>query len=148
MPAEQVLGERRATAVGHDLKRGAGLLGEDAAGDVGRAADPDRAHGGLAVLLLEPGDEPLEVIGRQRFPGDDPDRRVGDQRDRLEIVHHVVVELHDRRIEDVGLHVADAHRVAVGRGVRHAADADGAAGAADVLDDDGLAERALHPLRQ
>ena len=32
-------------------------------------------------------------------------------------------------------------RVAVGRGVRDAADADGAAGAADVLDDDGLAER-------
>ena len=48
----------------------------------------------------------------------------------------------------MGLHMADAQRVAVGRGVRHAADADGAAGAADVLDDDGLAKRRLHPLRQ
>ena len=48
----------------------------------------------------------------------------------------------------MGLHVADAHRVAVGRGMRDAADADGAAGAADVLDDNGLAERCLHPLRQ
>ncbi len=48
----------------------------------------------------------------------------------------------------MGLHMADAQRVAVGRGVRHAADADGAAGAADILDDDGLAEGCLHPLGQ
>ena len=48
----------------------------------------------------------------------------------------------------MGLHVADAHRVAVGRGVGDATDADGAAGPADVLDDDGLAQRRLHPLGQ
>ena len=42
--------------------------------------------------------------------------------------------------------MADADRVAVGRRARDPADADGAAGAGRVLDDDGLAERAAHAL--
>ena len=44
--------------------------------------------------------------------------------------------------------VADAERVTVRRGLRGAHDADAGAGAGDVLDDDGLAERYPHALAQ
>jgi hypothetical protein len=76
------------------------------------------------------------------------DRRVGDQRHRGEIVHHVVGQVHRRGIEHVGLGVADADRVAVGRGLRDPADPDAAAGAAHVLDHHRLAEAGLHALGQ
>jgi hypothetical protein len=44
--------------------------------------------------------------------------------------------------------VADGERVAIRRRARDPADADAAARASDVLDDDGLAERGFHPLCQ
>jgi hypothetical protein len=44
--------------------------------------------------------------------------------------------------------VADAQRVAVGRRLDRAADADAGAGAGDVLDHDGLAERDAHALAE
>ena len=148
MAGEQILQQRRAAAVGNGLERRAGRLLEQDPGDIGRAAYPDRAVVGFAVALFEPGDEALEVVGRQRLVGDDPDRRVGDQRDRREIVYHVVGEIHRRGVEHVGLHVADADRVSVGRRLRNTADADAAAGAGDVLDDQRLAEAHLHPFGQ
>jgi hypothetical protein len=113
---EQVGEQRRAAAIGNSLEFGAGRLLKQEPGDIGRAADPDGAVIGLAVALLEPGDKPLEVVGRQVLARDDPDRRVGDQRHRGEIVHHVVGEIHGRGIEHVGLRVTDADRVSVGRG--------------------------------
>ena len=46
----------------------------------------------------------------------------------------------------MGVPLADVDGVAIGRGARDAADRDAAAGAADVLDDDRLAERRPHAL--
>ena len=103
----------------------------------GKAADEIHAQGvGGPVHRLGDAYE----IFRRRAPGD--------QRHRRQILHRVIIELHDRRIEHGGLRMPDAHRVAVGRCMRDAADADTAAGAADILDDDRLAERHLHLLRQ
>ena len=44
----------------------------------------------------------------------------------------------------MGVPLPDVDRVAVGRGAREAADADRAAGAADILDNHRLAERSAH----
>src|SRR5262249_4635174 len=52
----------------------------------------------------------------------------------------------DGAVGDVGAPLADAERVAVGRGAGETSDTDGAARAGDVLDDDGLAERGAHRL--
>ena len=54
-------------------------------------------------------------------------------------LHDVVGQIQRRAVDDVGLHVAERERVAVRRRAGHAADADAAAGAGDVLDDDRLA---------
>ena len=61
--------------------------------------------------------------------------------DRLEILLQIVVELVDDAA-DMGVPLADVDGVAVRRGARDAPDRDAAAGAADVLDDDRLAEDA------
>src|SRR6185312_16671422 len=86
--------------------------------------------------------------GRHRGFRDDPDRRVGNERDRREIIDHVVGQLHHRGVEHVGLYVTDAQRIAVRRGAGDAADADAAAGAADVLGNDGLVQHRAHAVGQ
>ena len=111
-------------------------------------ADADRADCRLARVRLHPGGHFVQILRRKRASRRDPLRRVGDERHRLEILHHVVLQGLGRRVDDVRLHMAEAERVAVGRRARHATDPDGAAGAAHVLDDDGLAEQAPHRLAQ
>ena len=68
-----------------------------------------------------------------------------DQPDRLEVLLQVVVDVVDDAA-DVGIPLADVDGVAVRRRARDAADRDAAAGAADVLDDDRLAEDRPHLL--
>ena len=68
-----------------------------------------------------------------------------DQSERLEIFLQIVVHVVDDRA-DVGVPLADIDGVAVRLGARDAADRDAAAGAADVLDDDRLAEDRTHLL--
>ena len=65
-----------------------------------------------------------------------------DQADRLEVLGRVVFEIGiERGRGAVRAHVAHHDGVAVGRRLRAAGDAGGAAGAGDVLDDELLAER-------
>ena len=71
--------------------------------------------------------------------GDEPKRRDRQQRRRLEIVEHVVLQLVDDRAEHVRREVAEVDRVAVRRRPHDPRDADGAGGAADVLHDHRLA---------
>ena len=85
----------------------------------------------------------FEVLRRQRVARHDQHRAVRQHRDRLEVLQRVVVERIDRGIDDVVVHAADAERVAVRIGAHDAARADRARCAADVLDDDGLAEDLL-----
>ena len=78
---------------------------------------------------------------------DDDERRDHQQRHRLEIGQQVVGQVAVGCAgDDVRAVLAEADGVAVGRRAHRAADADGAARAGDVLDDDGLAERDPHPL--
>jgi hypothetical protein len=52
------------------------------------------------------------------------------------------------RAYDMCAYVADTERVAVRCGARSASCADGSTGAGDVLDDEGLTQRSLHPVAQ
>ena len=90
----------------------------------------------------------LQIAGRQVLLADDELRAVGYERDRLEIVQHVVLQRVHRPVEDMRAGDADAQRVAVGRSACDPADADAAARAADVLDHERLAERCSHALHQ
>ncbi len=70
-----------------------------------------------------------------------------DQPDRREILARVVADVAvERRIDRERAGAAEHQRVAVGRGLRHRARGDRAAGAGAVLDDDVLAERLAHLL--
>jgi hypothetical protein len=82
--------------------------------------------------LLHPGDQRLEVVGRQRLLADQKLRIVRDQPDRLEIGLQIVIEIVDDAA-DVGVPLADVDGVAVGRGAGEPPDADRAAGAADIF---------------
>ena len=69
-----------------------------------------------------------------------------DQADRREILARVVADVGIERRVDRKRARRDQKRVAVGRGLGDLARRDGAAGAAAVLDHDGLAEPRAHPL--
>ena len=67
------------------------------------------------------------------------------QADRLEVLLAVVGQrLVERDVDRQRAHVGEQQRVAVGRRLRGLVDADRAAGAADILDDELLAERLAH----
>ena len=146
VPGQHVLHRRRAAAIEHELELGLGLLAEIEAADVRAAAGADARRRRLVRIGLQPGDQLLGVLGRQRLLADDHQRRHREPDDRLEIVHRIPRHRIERRRADVARPVADAERVAVGRRADHAADADGGARAGHGLDQDRLAERLLHVL--
>jgi hypothetical protein len=146
--AQHILQKRGTAAVRHELEFRSGLLLEQDGGNVGRTADTHCPRRRLAIHLLQPCNQAFDVVCRQVLARDDPDRRVGDQRHRLEILHHVVIQMHGRGVEHVRLDMADAHRVAVGRRMGDATDPNGAAGTTDIFDDDRLAKRILHAVGQ
>ena len=125
-------------AIGNEVDLLAGRLLEQNAAHVRRRVLVDEVD--LAGVGLHPGDEIFQIVGRKIFLRDHQLRIDRDQPDRLEILLQVVVELVDDAA-DVRVPLADVDGVAVGRGARDAPDRDAAAGAADVLDDDRLAER-------
>jgi hypothetical protein len=81
------------------------------------------------------------------FLGDQQHRIDRDQADRREIGAQVEIDIVDDGA-DMGVPLADVDGVTVGRGAREPADADRAAGAADILDDHRLAERRAHLVGQ
>ena len=107
---------------------------------------PDVPWVAVPGLALSHATSPREIVDGQRQPADHQIRVAGNQRDRLEILEHVVGERIDRAVDDVRAPVAEAQRVAVRRCTRDAAMGDAAGGAAVVLDDDGGAERHAHAL--
>ena len=143
----QILHRQSGAAIGHQLPAGPdGVLQEDA-GDVAGRADTGIALRRLVGVGLEPRDQLAEVLRRHGSAGDDQERLSRDQRDRLEVLHQIVLERVDGAVRHVGAPLADAERVAVGRRARDTADSDGAAGAGDVLDDHGLAQDLPHAFR-
>ncbi len=109
-------------------------------------ARPNEALRHLLLVRLQPRDQLGQRLGRQSAAREHQQRARDQQRDRLEIGHHVIGQRIDRAVEDLRADVADADGVAVRRRARDAADAERAARAADVLDHEGLPERAAHVL--
>ena len=144
--AGQEIGHRgTGAAIGDELDLRAGELLQQDAGHLRRRVLVD--EGGLAGIGLQPGDQRLEVVRRQRLLADQELRIDGNQADRLEVLLQVIGEGIDHAA-NMGVPLADVDGVAIGRGARDAADGDATAGAADVLDDDRLAERRPHALGQ
>jgi hypothetical protein len=98
--------------------------------------------------LLQPGDQLLQVLRRQRLFADEPHRTIGDQRNRREIAHHVERQIESRAIDDMGLPMAEDQCVAVRRRARDLGGANGAGRAGRIFDDDILAECALHTVSE
>ena len=146
-PATMSCSTGTGAAIGNEVGRQAELGVEDEASDVGDRADAGVAVADRRALVLHVGDEVLEVRGRQRLLGDDRLRRVVDDADLREAFRRIVFQVRiERRRRRLRPHVADRDGVAVRRGLGGAGHAEAAAGAADVLDDEGLAERAAHVL--
>jgi hypothetical protein len=102
----------------------------------------------LGLVRLGVGDEILEIARRQVLARDQRDRRLGDQRDRRKIGRGVVGRLLvERLVVGMRADAADPHGVAVGPGIGDALGTVHTAGAADVLDDDLLAQNFAHALR-
>ena len=139
----QVLHGRRAAAIRHELQLDAGFLREIDEAHVRAAAGADRAGRPVGVGL-EPGDQLLDVRGRQILAPDDTLRADREHLERLKIGLHVERQRIHRAATDIGCPLADADGVAVGGRAIETGEADGAAGAAHVLCDHRLAERGPH----
>ena len=90
LAGDQVLHRRRAAAIGHELEAACrsspGNRGRRYARRCRRRRSPAEALSGIG---LEPGDQLLGVLGRQRGLADDHQRGRAELRDRLEIGQHV-----------------------------------------------------------
>jgi hypothetical protein len=98
---------------------------------------------GFAFIQVEFADG----VGRQVVLGDHQLWIVGNQADRLEVFFEIVIEFVDDAA-DMGVPLTNVEGVAIRCRTGDAADADAAAGAADIFDHHGLAERRPHALRQ
>ena len=147
LPRHQILHHRRAAAVGDELEPGAGLLLKIEQADMRRTAGPHGCSGGLAGIFLEPGDQFPRVL-RQRVFADNHQRCGADPRHRLQFQQSIVNGGIHRASPDVTRPIADAQRVAVGRRLRRAGDADAGPGAGHGLDDHRLTERDAHAFAQ
>jgi hypothetical protein len=75
-------------------------------------------------------------------------RRIGDERHRLEIPDDVIWQALGCAVDDMRLHMPEAERVAIGCRAGDTSNADRAAGAAHIFNDDRLAEESSHRLGQ
>src|SRR5262245_7092052 len=102
-------------------------------------------HRCLVGVRLEPGDQFLEVIRRYRLLCHEQQRSIREQRDRREIVHDVVLKGIGNGVPDVSVPDAEDQSIPVGRGAGDSTGTDAAVRATDILDDNGLTERARMP---
>ncbi len=144
----QVLHDWRAPAVRHEREARSGLLLKVEQADMRPAASPDRRGRRLARVGLEPGDQFLGILRRERVPADDHQGRGAQEGDGLKLQHRIVGDRIHGAGADMARPVADAERIAVGRGLRGAADADAGAGTGDILDHHRLPEGCPHALGQ
>ena len=140
LAGDDILHRRRAATIGHERKPGGGRLLEVHAGDLGAARRPDGGGIALVRIGLEPGDQRFDIVGGEGLACNDQLRRVGEERDRREIVDDVIVELIGDGIDDVRAPLADADGLSVRLCPGETRHTDVAAGADHVLDHDRLVE--------
>ena len=112
------------------------------------ATDPKVSLRDLGMVRRQPGDQLLQVLRRHVILRDDQIRTACKQRDRLEILHDIVLERVDGAIGDELISGREAKRVAIGRGARDATDTDIAGRTAHILDHHGSTQRRRHRFRQ
>ena len=134
MAAEQIVDRRRGAAIGHVGDFHAGGIVEHFDRDVHGRARPRRAVGELLRLRL--GDEVFHGGDAELVVHHQKRRHGGDHHHRLEGFHRIVGRRRlEDRAQDLRSHAGEQDRVAVGRRVRDQFGADGAAGAAAIVDD-------------
>ena len=101
----------------------------------------------LRAFALRPLEELGEVLRRHRRMHYQRKDVLGEQRDRREALQDVEIDLEEKRQRQRRVDV-HGDRVAVGRGLRHRIEADGAAGAAAILDHHGLMPASLQARRE
>jgi hypothetical protein len=110
-----------------------------------RPADTRGAELHLVLVGLHVGDQLFQIARRQAVAPHQHGRHLDGEHDRDEIGNGIVGRLFEQRLVlRERIHGSDDERVAVGSGAGRARGADRAAGAADVLDDDLLAEQLGH----
>ncbi len=144
LAAEEIVHGRTGATVGDRGQLGAERLQEQEPAKVGGRADAGVGVGCRHALLLRPGEQLRDGARRQAGLADDRHRHIGDAADRIEVVDHVVPQVVVERGRGGVGDVPDRQRVAVGRGLRDPGHADGAAGAAQILDQHLLAQSAAH----
>jgi hypothetical protein len=118
------------------------------------ATEVQRAAGAIMTLRdggvvgLQPCDQLLETGRRDRVLADNQVGTVHQQRDRLEILHHIVLQRIDRGIDDELIAGSDADGVTIRGCARDPPQRDAAPRAADVFDHDRLRECAAHGFGQ
>src|SRR5262249_28457813 len=138
---DQIVDGRPAAAIGNvgDVHLDGRI--EQRTGQMVSGPDPGRAVLHFRLVCFGIGDELLQILDRQILARDQYDRLLADQRDGREIGHGVVERmLVERLAMREGPGAAEYELITVGRGLRHAACARHAAGAADVFYDHLLAE--------
>src|SRR5262245_15908997 len=114
---------------------------EKKAADIRNRANAGVPHVELALVRLRIGDKFFEIIGRKILADRKQLRLLGNQPDRLEILLRVIAEIGiEKRCRRMRTHVPGNQRVAISSGARRAQRSDGAAGAADIFDDELLSE--------
>ena len=100
-------------------------------------------------LASHVGHELGEVLGRQVLLDDEHHGIGAAEADRIEVLQAVVGQRFvERDVDRQRAHVGEQQRVAVRRGLGGLVDTDRAAGAADIFDDELVAERLAHALPQ
>ena len=141
----EVVQRRAGAAIGHVHHLQARHLGEELARQM--LAGADAARGPADLRLLRELHELRQRLGRQVVAHGHDERHAHQARD-VRQRHRIVGHLAQMRPGGERADAGQRQGVAVGRRVRHRLDADDAAGAALVLDDDGLAELLRQRLHQ
>ena len=100
----------------------------------------------LVALRLDPGDMVLRSLAGDRLAADQDHRRVVDEADRLERGFGIIPQVGEQAGRREQRDVVDQHCRTVRRRSGNTIIGQRAAAADHVLDDDGLPERARHPL--
>ena len=145
--AEQVGHRRRRAAIGHHRHVEPGLAAEQLGrqvGDAGRAGGADVQLARVAAAVVE---QPGHVLHAERGRRHQRLRHQGEDAERGEVLRHPVGHVGaDMRQDDQRAAAGDDQGIAVGRRLGRGIDADGAAGAAAVLDHHRLLQHGRHRL--
>jgi hypothetical protein len=145
MATDQIVQRRAGPAIGDQRGLRADLFGEQQAGHMRGRTDAAMGLFHSVALLPEHGNEFLQVLRREILSRDHDGRRMRGDADRHEVGEGIVLDVgREHRGCHMRAHGRREQGVAVRGGGGRPRAADGAARAADILDNDGLPENLGH----